>query len=210
MRNSLDRLKILQKRLSKKKKGSNNSKKYRHRVNRLHEKIANRRNDDLHKITHRLAKENQFSCICVEDLNIIGMTASVKPKKDESGKFIPNGKAAKSGLNLSILDAGIGNFYRMLEYKCRWNGINLIKIGRFEPSSKMCSGCGEINQNLTLADREWTCACGAEHDRDLNAAVNIRNIGLRMNSGEALPGGPAKPPTLVGALKQEKLKPKPF
>jgi len=70
-------------------------------------------------------------------------------------------------------------FKSMLDYKCEWYGKNLSVIGRFDPSSKTCSNCGSINKELTLKDREWTCKCGVTHDRDINAALNIRNFGLR-------------------------------
>jgi putative transposase len=79
----------------------------------------------------------------------------------------------------SIGDCSWSEFVRQLEYKSEWYGKNLIEIGRFEPSSKLCSNCGTINHELTLTDREWTCnSCGTKHDRDINAAINIKNIGL--------------------------------
>lgn len=205
LKKSADRLNILKRRASKKVNGSINRKKANLKVNRVYEKITNQRNDYLHKITHQLTKENQFSCIVIEDLNIKGMTTSVKPKQDENGKFLLNGKAAKSGLNKSILDAGIGKFYSLLEYKCKWNGINLIKIGRYEPSSKSCSSCGKINGELKLLDREWTCVCGKTHDRDLNAAINIKNMGLhpQQKSGEALSKESVEQRTVVRVMKQK-------
>lgn len=108
------------------------------------------------------------------------MSARCKPKQDENGKYLPNGQAAKSGLNRAILDMGWGTFRSMLEYKCEWYGKNLSVIGRFEPSSKTCNACGSINKELILKDREWKCSnCNAEHDRDVNAAINIKNFGLR-------------------------------
>jgi len=116
----------------------------------------------------------------MEDLNVKGMSAICKPKQDENGKYLPNGQAAKSGLNKAILDMGWSEFRSMIEYKSKWQGKNVSIIGRFEPSSKACSNCGYINKNLTLNDRIWTCpSCNVEHDRDVNAANNIKTFGLR-------------------------------
>ena len=154
------KLKLLSRRLEKKQKGSKQFRVLKHRIARLQERVANRRKDHLHKITHYLAYENQGTTICVEDLNVEGMRHN-------------------KHLAYSISDAGIGEFYRQLKYKCEWTGKNLIKIDRFAPSSKMCSHCGYIYKRLTLDEREWTCPeCGTHHDRDLNAAINIKNLGL--------------------------------
>lgn len=80
----------------------------------------------------------------------------------------------------AISDCSWGTFTNMLEYKCNWYGKNLVKIGRFEPSSKICNVCGIINQSLALKDREWTCdSCGTKHNRDFNASLNIKNFGLQ-------------------------------
>jgi len=98
--------------------------------------------------------------IVIENLNVKGMMS--------------NHKLAKA-----IQDCSWSEFVRKLTYKCNWYGINLITIGRFEPSSKLCSVCGSINANLSLVDREWVCTtCNTNHDRDINAAINIKNIGL--------------------------------
>ena len=154
------KLKLLQRRLSKKEKGSRKFRILKQRIAKLHEKVANRRHDRINKITHYLAYENQATTICVEDLNIEGM----KHNKH---------------LAYNISDACLGEFYRQLEYKCEWAGKNYIKIDRWAPSSKRCSHCGHIYKTLTLKEREWTCpACGTHHDRDLNAAINIKHFGL--------------------------------
>ena len=154
------KMKLLQRRLSKKEKDSRQYRKLKRRIARLHERVANRRLDHLHKITHYLACENQATTICVENLNVEDM------KRNKH-------------LAYSINDACIGEFYRQLEYKCAWVGKNFIKIDRFAPSSKRCSNCGYIYKRLTLREREWTCPeCGTHHDRDLNAAVNIKHFGL--------------------------------
>ncbi len=164
------RLKIRQRRLSKKKKGSKNRDKGRLKVAAIHEKISNIRNDNLHKISHKLVCENQATTLCIEDLSVKEMM----------------GKAPKS-LARSMSDAGLGNLRRMIEYKCQWYGKNLKVIGRFEPSSKICSDCGTVNHNLTLADREWTCVCGSTHDRDINAAKNIRNMAFAEHNTSSKP-----------------------
>ena len=171
-KNLQPRLKRLQKQLSKKEKGSNNREKARVRLARQFEKITCQRNDLLHKITHALTHDSQVQTICVENLNVKGMTRN-------------------HHLAQAIGDASFGRFMRMLEYKCRWYGINLIVIDRFAPSSKMCNHCGFVNQDLTLKDRTWTCpACGSELDRDYNAACNIRDFGLKtlpVECGEVKP-----------------------
>jgi putative transposase len=106
------------------------------------------------------------------------MMKKCKPKQDEDGTYLLNGQSAKSGLNRSIQDAGWSMFVSMLEYKANWYGKNILKIGRFEPSSKTCSSCGYVNQDLG-GKREWKCPeCGVEHDRDVNAATNIKKFAL--------------------------------
>ena len=166
------KLKLLGRRLSRKKKGSKAFDGTKQKIARVHSKVARQRLDYLHKITHRLTHENQVGTICVEDLNVKGMVRN-------------------KHLAYDISDAGIGMFYTMLAYKCQWYGINLVKIGRFQPSSKQCSCCGHINRTLTLSVREWTCPeCGTHHDRDYNASVNIKYFGLetlRMERAEVKP-----------------------
>lgn len=153
------RLAVLQRRLAKKQKGSNRRERARLAVAKCYERIANRRSDFLHQITSKIIAENQGS-IVIEDLNVEGM--------------LKNHCLAKS-----ISSVAWGEFFRQLEYKSEWNGRNLIRIGRFEPSSRMCT-CGKVNKELTLKDREWTCSgCGATHDRDLLAANNIKRFGLK-------------------------------
>lgn len=187
LKDSLQRLKCLQRRASRKKKGSNNRKKANLCVAILHEKITNQRTDYIHKITTQLIRDNQTESFVIEDLNVAGMLKNRK-------------------LSRAISDVSFGEFFWQLKYKCDWYGKNLITIGRFEPSSKMCSDCGAINQELTLADREWTCECGATHDRDLNAAINIRNIGLEKYSRRGTPGEPVESSAIVEAMKQEQFK----
>lgn len=158
LRSSLQRLKILQRRASKKIKGSNNRRKAFLRVARLHEKTSNQRMDFIHKTTTQIA--NEWDTVIVENLNIAGMLKN-------------------HCLAQSIADLGLGAFYRILNYKLTEQGKNYLEIGRFEPSSKLCE-CGELNNNLTLADREWTCEkCGAINERDKLAARNIKKFGLQ-------------------------------
>lgn len=158
----LKRLRIEQRKLQRKfKKGvKQQSKGYQKQklvVAKLHEKIANRRKDFLQKTSTAIIK--QYDTICLEDLNIKGMM--------------------KTNLAKSVVDVSWYEFSRMLEYKASWYGKNIIYIGRFDPSSKICSTCGTINKELKLSDRVWTCKCGVTHDRDKNAAINIKNFGLR-------------------------------
>lgn len=163
---SLTRLKMLQKRLSHKQKDSSNRNKARIKVAKLYDHITNCRKDNLHKITYALTHDNQVRTICIEDLNVKGM--------------VQNHHLAQA-----ISDASFGMFRAMLEYKCKWYGINLIKIDRFAPSSKTCSKCGHIYKGLKLSERDWTCPeCNTHHDRDLNAAFNIKYFGLKALSME--------------------------
>ena len=165
----LRRLKKLQKRASKKQKGSENRRKANLRIALLHEKIGNSRNDFLHKLSSKLIAENQT--ICLEDLRVENM--------------LKNHKLAQS-----IQDCSWSKFNQYLEYKAKWNGNNIVRIGRFEPSSKMCSNCGKINNELTLKDREWKCeGCSSSHDRDINASKNIKQIACKEQQflGKGLP-----------------------
>lgn len=161
LQRSLDRLKLLQKRLSRKQKGSANRNKARIRVARLQEHIASCRKDNLHKITHALTHDSQVRTIYMEDLNVKGMQRN-------------------HHLAQAVGDASFGMFLTLLEYKCGWYGVNLVKIDRFAPSSKTCGKCGYIYKGLKLSERSWTCPeCGTYHDRDFNAACNIKEFGLR-------------------------------
>ena len=161
LQHSLDRLALLQKRLSRKQKGSANRNKARIRVARLQEHIANCRKDNLHKITHVLTHDSQVRTLCMENLNVKGMQSN-------------------HHLAQAVGDASFGMFLTMLEYKCRWSGVNLVKIDRFAPSSKTCGQCGYVYKGLKLSERSWTCPeCGTHHDRDFNAACNIKEFGLK-------------------------------
>lgn len=156
-----------QRQLSKKKKGSKNRNKARLKVAKCHERIANQRKDNLHKISTKLVNENQV--IAVENLAIKNM--------------VKNHKLAKS-----ISDAGWGMFKSFLSYKCKRQGKGFVEVDRYFPSSKTCSNCQHV-QKLSLNDRTWVChACKTEHDRDINAARNIRDEALKIiTAGSAVP-----------------------
>ena len=147
------KLKILQRRLSKKKKDSNNRNKARLKIAKLQQHISNQRQDFLHKLSTKLINENQV--IAVEDLCIKGM--------------LRNHRLAKH-----IANASWSKFFTFLDYKANWHGRDLLKLDRFFPSSKMCNKCGYIKEDLKLSDRIITCKrCGSTYDRDINAAKNI-------------------------------------
>jgi len=153
------KLKIAQRVLARKKKGSNNRNKARLRVARLQAKLSDSRSDYINKLTSTLVKKNQL--ISMEDLNVKGM--------------VKNHCLAKS-----ISDASWGEIVRQIKYKAEWYGREFIQIGRFFPSSKLCGSCGYIH-DLKLSDRKWTCPkCNTTHDRDLNAAQNILRQGMSL------------------------------
>ena len=153
------KLKVAQKELSRKTKGSKNRDKARLKVAKIHAKIKDARTDFLHKLTTRLVQEN--SLIAIEDLAVRNM--------------VKNHKLARS-----ISDAAWGEMFRQLEYKCEWYGRQLVKIDRFFPSSKRCNHCGFVIEKLPLHVRSWDCpSCGTtDIDRDINAGKNILAAGL--------------------------------
>ncbi|WP_406434431.1 transposase [Streptomyces sp. NBC_01589] len=155
------RLAKAQRVLAKKEKGSRNRDKARIKVAKVHARIADRRRDFLHQLTTRLVRENQT--IVIEDLTVRNM---VKNKS----------------LARAISDAAWTDMRSMLEYKCTWYGRNLVAIDRWFPSTKLCSACGTVQDKLPLNVREWTCGCGATHDRDVNAACNILAAGLAVTA----------------------------
>lgn len=152
------KLRRAQRALSRRQQGSNRRVKAKLKVARIYQKIANQRGDFIHKLTTDLVLNHDG--LCIEDLSLKGM--------------------ARTKLSKSVMDASMGEFRRQLEYKCLWNRKHLAVIDRWFPSSRMCFDCKAVNAELTLADRTWLCGCGAVHDRDLNAANNIRDEGLRI------------------------------
>jgi len=154
--------------LSKKIKGSNNYNKIKRKIALLHEKISNKRDDFLHKLSSRIINNNHV--ICIEDLD-------VKTLLEKSNSVMAR----------NIGDVSWSKFVTYLIYKAEWYGKKVVKVGRFFASTKICSECGEINNSLTLRDRIWECSnCKTKHDRDINSAINIKNEGLRI-FGKGLP-----------------------
>lgn len=159
LRSGLRKLKRLNRELSRRQEGSGRWNRAKQNLIRFHRRIANRRADYQHKMTAKIASTYQI--IGVEDLNVAGMLKN-------------------HCLALSIADAGFGEIQRQLFYKSDWFGGTLVKVDRFFPSSRLCRFCGYVNSDLTLADRTWTCDCGAVLDRDLNAALNIERQALNI------------------------------
>ena len=161
-RNNQKKLIKLSRQLSKKVNGSNNKNKARIKLAKFHEKLNNIKENYLHEISKKLLNENQV--IVMEDLNVSGMMKN-------------------HNLARSIQELSLNRFKNMLIYKAKWYGRDLIEIDRWFPSSKLCNCCGYRNTELTLVDRTWTCpSCKTIHSRDLNAAINIKNEGLRILS----------------------------
>jgi putative transposase len=157
-RHDRSRLARAQRSLSRKQKGSANREKARLRLARAHARIADRRRDRLHKLTTQLVRDSQ--AVVIEDLSVANMTRNRR-------------------LARAITDAAWGELRAMLAYKCDWYGRELVVIDRWYPSSKICSTCGHVAASLPLSTRQWDCHnCGARHDRDVNAALNIRAAGL--------------------------------
>ena len=159
---SLTKLAKEQRKLSHMKKDSSHYQKQLMRIKNLHERIANQRKDFLHKASRKLA--NTYDYVFVENLDLKEMS----DRKD------------KLKLGISIFDLGYGTFLNYLKYKLEWLNKKLIKVDRYFPSSQLCSECGYRKTSLTLNQRSWICPkCGFTHDRDLNAAINIKKEGIR-------------------------------
>ncbi len=153
------KLRRAQRVMSRRKKGSRNRAKARIWLARVHQHVANQRTDFLHKLTTKLVKEH--AAICTEDMSVKGL--------------------ARTKLAKSVQDAGMGTLLWQLAYKGRWYGTHVVAVDRFYPSTQLCHDCGFKNEALRLAERTWVCpACGVRHDRDHNAALNIRDEGLRL------------------------------
>lgn len=157
-RQSEEKIAKEQRKLSRMKVGSENYNEQLHKVQLLHEHITNQRKNFCHTVSAAIAK--RYDAVFVEDINLRGLAGSLK-------------------LGKSTNDNGFGMFRTMLEYKLTSQGKTFAKIDKWYPSSKTCSVCGLVKDDLTLADRSWTCSsCGTTHNRDHNAAINIRNVGL--------------------------------
>jgi len=151
-----------QRRLCRRVKGSNSRRQARVLVAKAHEKVKNQRNDFLHKVANQYI--SRYDTIFIEDLNI-------------------NGMVRNHHLSKSIADSSWGKFFELLTWKAEEATREVIKMPRFEPSSKTCSECGAINQELKLSDRQWVCkSCGVLHDRDYNAAKNINRVGQTLQA----------------------------
>ncbi len=160
LKQSLKKLRRLNRELARREKDSNGWLRTKKKLARLHGRIRNQRQDGIHKMTTQLAKE--YGVIGLETLNVQGM--------------MQNGRLAQA-----VGDVGMYEIKRQLQYKAKLYGAQVVEIGTWFPSSKLCSACGEKKPELTLAERTWTCAtCGTTHDRDVNAAVNIKNEALRI------------------------------
>ena len=152
--------------LSRKMKGSANRRKARVLLAKAHERVANTRNDFQHKLSKRLVDESQ--AVCVETLKVKNMLKNRR-------------------LSKAISDASWGEFIRKLEYKSEWYGKHMVKVDQWFPSSKTCSSCDEKVESMPLSVRHWTCeSCGTEHDRDINAALNIKKQGILKLTAEGL------------------------
>ena len=152
------KLKVLQQKFARTKKGSNRHEVMRLKVARQYKKITNSKIDFLHKLSTDLIR--RYNTICLENLNVEGMMKN-------------------HNLAMAIQSASWSEFVSQLKYKAEWEGKNIVFIGRFEPSSKTCSKCGYVKHDLKLSDREWVCPiCGKHHDRDINAAINIKMFAL--------------------------------
>jgi len=161
LRNTEGTIAKYQRNLARKKKGSNNKEKARLKLAKTHSKVKNQRKDFIHKQSNKIVNENQV--LYFETLNIKGM--------------MRNHCLAKSAV-----DAMLGEFIRQAKYKCEWRSKRFIQIDRFEPSSKLCNVCGTKNNELKLHHRIWKCKiCHTSHDRDINAAINIKKIGQGMS-----------------------------
>ena len=160
---SLTKLAKEQRKLSHMKKDSSHYQKQLMRIKNLHEHIANQRKDFLHKVSRKLA--NEYDYVFVENLDLKEMSE----RRD------------KLKLGISIFDLGYGTFLNYLSYKLKWLNKKLIKVDRYFPSSQLCSACDYRKSDLTLNQRNWVCPiCGFKHDRDYNAAINIKKEGIRM------------------------------
>jgi putative transposase len=175
------KLRRAQRTYNRRQEGSRNRARARTHLARVHQRVANQRTDFTHKLSTTLIKTHQ--AVCIEDLNVRGL--------------------ARTKLAKSVADAAMGMVRRQLEYKGRWYGVHVVVIDRFYPSTQLCHVCRYKNEALSLANRTWQCPmCGTIHDRDINAARNIRDEGLRLlavghTESRNACGGAVRPPTVA-------------
>ena len=179
LRKAEKKLEKLQQALSRKKKGAHRRKKAVKQVAQAHRKVANQRRDFLHKASRSLV--NHYGLIVMEELQPANLSKRPKPRQDENGKYLPNGAAAKAGLNKSIVDAGWGLFQQFCTYKAANAGRDVLFVDP-KYTSQVCSGCGAVTKK-TLDERWHSCECGTELDRDHNAAINILRLGRSLRGG---------------------------
>lgn len=169
-----------QRKLSRRVKGSSNYRKQKAIVAKARAKAHHYRENFQHQLSHKLIEDNQF--IGMETLSVQSMTRRAKKKVDVNGKYARNGQSAKRVMNRNILRNGWGSFVDKITYKAQWYGRTFVQVDRFYPSSRLCHNCGHKYDGLLLSEREWVCeGCGASHDRDVNAALNILGEALRLS-----------------------------
>ena len=169
-----------QRKLARRAKGSSNYRKQKAVVAKACAKVRHYRESFQHQLSHKLIEDNQF--IGAETLAVRNMTRKAKKKLGDNGKPVHNGQASKRAMNRSILRNGWSGFVDKLAYKAQWYGRTFVQVDRFYPSSRLCHDCGRKYAGLRLSEREWVCeSCGASHDRDVNAALNILAEALRLS-----------------------------
>ena len=165
---SRDKLAREQRKLSRKEKGSRRYDRQRRRVARCHERIRNQRRDFLHKLSRRIVDENQV--VAVEDVDVMSLL-------DRGSTGLP--RTADRNIHRAQADASWAEFVSMLEYKCSWHGSELLRCGRFDPTTELCSACGHVEPPMAPSVRKWVCpVCGRAHDRDVNAAKNVLRLAV--------------------------------
>lgn len=194
-RSSADRLAAAQRDLSTKQRGSNRRRRVVERVACAHRKARNQRSDFAHKLSRRLVDE--YDLVVHEDLKIPNMTRRPAPRPDGDGDYLPNGAAAKSGLNRSILDAGWGDLLQKLTYKAADAGRELVAVDP-RHTSQRCAGCGHVDRESRITQAQFRCtSCGHEANADCNAALNILEAGRASQLSSCGASNPTRYPTLL-------------